>query len=373
MSQFKKIPYIPTSEKLADMIFSKLKKIQVESPKRSKQRRRSDYSFYKTLYFRQFRYLFPELEEKLQSISDNFPIIDNLHPFHRELIEALIGTDKLRTSLSRILNTQRSVKSIERDVSKKLGHTTTAEEAKEIRKEAIGRLGSTINKLKRPLDELIDAKIQLSKVPDFNINEKTIAFAGGPNAGKSSFVKLVSTGNPEIAAYPFTTKELVCGHRRNNFESVQLVDTPGMLDRPLSERNAIEMRSIIALKHLADVIVYLFDPTNDSPLSLAQQLNLLEEIKNTFPEITIYTYINKKDVLTKELEEKVFGVIGEHPLIATLDSYKDELEVIIVNIINKIPDRKLFVKPDELKPIEEASERRKSRNKIEWIFFDEDD
>ncbi|MHA1365334.1 MAG: GTPase [Candidatus Heimdallarchaeota archaeon] len=196
MSQFKRIPRIPTSKELEDLIFSQLKKIRVEAPRGSK-KRRSDYSFYKTLYFRQFRIIFPDLEERLQKIVDYFPIMDELHPFHK--------VEKLRIALGRISNTKYAISSIQREVNKKLGNSKSSDEAKRVRGETLGRLGSTIKNLKEPLDILIDAKIQLSKVPDFDVRKKTIAFAGAPNVGKSSFVELVSTGTPEIASYPFTT------------------------------------------------------------------------------------------------------------------------------------------------------------------------
>ncbi|MBN1330021.1 MAG: 50S ribosome-binding GTPase [Candidatus Heimdallarchaeota archaeon] len=368
MSQFKSIPHIPTSDKLADIIFSKLKKIQLD-PIKGNQKRRSDYSFYKTLYFRQFRYLFPEIENQLMTIVNNFPIIDALHPFHKELIDVLFGIEKLQTSLSRINNTRWALRSIEREVSKKLGNSSTADEAKKIRSETIGRVGSTLKKLSEPLDELIEAKIQLSKLPDFNLNEKTIAFAGPPNAGKSSFVKLVSTGTPEIASYPFTTKELICGHRKQQFTSYQLLDTPGLLDRPLNERNNIEMRSILALKYLADSIIFLYDPTEDAPLTLEHQQNLLQEIKEKFSEIPIYIFINKEDVLSKEQLAQVFRIIGKHPTITTLESNKLALEGIILDIFDKIPEKKLYT--HQKKKIEpELEGKTKKENGVEWIFFD---
>ncbi|NHK32129.1 MAG: hypothetical protein FK730_12300 [Asgard group archaeon] len=372
MSQFKRIPRIPTSDELADIIFSKLKKIRIDAPRVVK-KKRSDFSFYKTLYFRQFRTIFPELNLQLESIVNNFPFIEDLHPFHKELIEVLFGIEKLRTSLSRINNTKRSISSIERDVSRKLGKSETAEEAQKIRQEAIGRLGSTIKKLKDPLDELIDSKIQLSKVPDFNLYEKTIAFAGAPNAGKSSFVKLISTGKPEIASYPFTTKELICGHRKSGFISIQLLDTPGLLDRPLSERNAIEMRSIIALKHLADVIIFLFDPSKEAPLTLEQQLNLFNEIKEIFPDITTYSFLNKIDVLKGDDLQKVQKIIGDHRTIATIEENVNQLEIIIQEIIEKIPEKKQPYQKDFKTPRDESIKKSKKEGDIEWIFFDEDD
>ncbi len=368
MSEFKRIPHIPTSDKLADIIFSKLSKIRVDTPKHAK-KKRSDTSFFKTLYFRQFRTLFPEIDERLISITESFPILDDLHPFYKELIEISFGIDKLRTSLSRINNSRKAIASIERDVSKKLGRSATASDAKSVRREAIGRVGSAINKLKEPLNDLIDAKVQLSKLPDFNLNEKTIAFAGAPNVGKSSFVTLVSTGKPEIASYPFTTKELVCGHRKHGFTAIQLIDTPGLLDRPLDERNLIEMKSILALKHLADAIVFLYDPTIEAPLTIEHQFNLHNDIKEKFPELPIYSFINKSDIITKERLEEVKEVVGELNVIATIESNKPQLEKIILNIIEKIPEKKLFVRE---KPILEDVEVKEKTDEIEWIFFDND-
>jgi len=371
LSQFKRIPRIPNSKELEDLIFSQLKKIKVEAPRGAK-KRRSDYSFYKTLYFRQFRVIFPDLEERLQKIVDYFPIMDNLHPFHRELIDVLFGIEKLRIALGRISHTKYATSSILREVSKKLGNSRTAAEAKRVRSETLGRLGSTIKKLKEPLDILIDAKIQLSKLPDFKVNKKTIAFAGAPNVGKSSFVKLISTGTPEIASYPFTTKELNFGHRRDEFELIQLMDTPGLLDRPIHDRNAIEMRSILALKHLADYIIYLYDPSKDAPLTLEQQVNLQKEIAETFPEIPMKSYINKGDILKKDRINDVKAIVGDLPIIATISDYHSTLEEIILETIKEIPSKHMQYKLPKKLVAEEEIKSKKS-DKIEWIFFDEED
>ena len=54
-----------------------------------------------------------------------------------------------------------------------------------------------------------------------------------------------------------------------------MVDTPGLLDRPMVERNNIEMQAIAALENIGDVLLFLIDPnarsnnwygrTNESP------------------------------------------------------------------------------------------------------------
>jgi nucleolar GTP-binding protein len=40
-----------------------------------------------------------------------------------------------------------------------------------------------------------------------------------------------------------------------------VVDTPGILDHPLEERNTIEMQAITALAHLRAAVLYFIDPS----------------------------------------------------------------------------------------------------------------
>jgi nucleolar GTP-binding protein len=81
--------------------------------------------------------------------------------------------------------------------------------------------------------------------------------------GKSSLLRCLSSAKPEIAQYPFTTKEIHVGHIEKTEKYItkrfQIIDTPGLLDRPLSKRNEIEKQAIAALTHLADLIVFVLD------------------------------------------------------------------------------------------------------------------
>ena len=48
----------------------------------------------------------------------------------------------------------------------------------------------------------------------------------------------------------------------------KVVDTPGILDHPLEERNTIEMQAITALAHLRAIVLYFVDPSEQCGHSL---------------------------------------------------------------------------------------------------------
>ena len=76
------------------------------------------------------------------------------------------------------------------------------------------------------------------------------------------------------------------------------MDTPGLLDRELEKRNKIELQGLAALEHIADLLVFVFDPTETCGYSMETQNNLLAHIKTTFTEVPIIEASNKTDLGT---------------------------------------------------------------------------
>jgi nucleolar GTP-binding protein len=78
-------------------------------------------------------------------------------------------------------------------------------------------------------------------------------------------------------------------------ERYQVMDTPGLLDRPMSERNAIELQAISALKHLKAVVLFIIDPTETCGYEVKDQVNMLNEVKQQFP-LPLLVVANKSDL-----------------------------------------------------------------------------
>ena len=225
----------------------------------------------------------------------------NSIPFYRELVDVLVGVDDLKGALSKLMWAIRLIERLTKEYKAYVTSSFSIEETKEIRREYFGRLSSVLRKIKKHLGFLEEARKKLKQIPDVNPELPTIVIAAAPNVGKSTLVKRISSAKPEIAPYPFTTKGLILGHMKiKEGIVIQVIDTPGLLDRPLTERNEIELQAIVALKHLAHVIVFMIDPTMHSGFTLDYQLNILMDIMNHFKGVPILVAINKIDIAKDE-------------------------------------------------------------------------
>ena len=76
----------------------------------------------------------------------------------------------------------------------------------------------------------------------------------------------------------------------------QVVDTPGILDHSLEERNTIEMQAITAMAHLRASILYIMDVSEQCGYSIEEQVTLFNNIKALFTNKPLIVVANKVDV-----------------------------------------------------------------------------
>ncbi len=266
------------------------------------------------------------VKEKLREAVEGFPSIERLHPFYLELTDILVGIDKLKQSLGAIYNCIPAIEVITNSHLEALKLGQDYKQMKRSRSAAKGRIASIVRATSNNLDFIIEAKTKLSRLPGIIPDSPTIVCAGFPNVGKSTLVKTVSTAEPEIAYYPFTTKNVILGHLKIRDFRVQIVDTPGILDRPMSKRNDIEKQAITALKYLAHVIIFMLDPSEACGWSISDQANLLREIQRMFPIIPILIAFNKIDIAPPEkLEEARRVAPNAYEIIAVEGTGVDKL------------------------------------------------
>jgi nucleolar GTP-binding protein len=234
------------------------------------------------------------VSDNLENVVTAWPDFDDLDPFYRELVDAIVGVDDLRQHLSEVSWASRKADDI-RDEYQSRFRNVDAEGAKKLRKQAFARIADVVEEVADDLDAINDAHQDLRRLPDIRPDEPTIVVAGYPNVGKSSFVNTVTNARNETASYPFTTTEIRVGHIEADHIRYQLVDTPGLLDRPPEDRNDIESQAVSALEHLADAVLVLVDASAECGYPLDVQLELRDAVVDRFDDVPVLTVCNKSD------------------------------------------------------------------------------
>ena len=304
---FRNLPKALPAKQLLDQSIKKTKKVNIHD-------RDKRYEIKKIVIAR--TELFVEyLTAQLETYVKTFPSIDKLPLFYQELIDIKIHTDILKQSLGAIDWARKTTLMVYSTQRSSLSKTGNIDFLKQKQKEIYGRISSIIKQIDQQLLFVANAQQILKTFPDLS-DAPTAVIAGSPNVGKSSLIRKLSAAKPDVAQYPFTTKQIYVGHIEQTIryqkKMYQIIDTPGLLDRPLKQRNKIERQAIAALRHLADLIVFVCDPSETSGYPLEEQMKTLESIKKIFPDVPYIVVENKSDLKkTPSMNPKISCVTGE--------------------------------------------------------------
>ena len=179
-----------------------------------------------------------------------------------------------------------------------------------------GRMCTIMKRQSPSLAYLEQVRQHMSRLPSIDPAGRTLLVCGYPNVGKSSFVNRVTRADVDVQPYAFTTKSLLVGHADHRYLRWQVLDTPGILDRPLEERNTIEMQAVTALAHLRAAVLFVVDASGACGYTLEQQAKLFHSIKPLFAGKPLLVVANKVDVaplegLSSEDREILDGMVRE--------------------------------------------------------------
>ena len=236
------------------------------------------------------------IAETLLKWVDQWPSLNAQSSFDQALVDAAVGADEFRRNLGAIQWAAERVRKIAGESQSRMLSFRAIEPFHAERRHAYGRMSSVIEQIGENILWLGEARNILRQLPSIDAAEPCIVVAGAPNVGKSALITELSSGEPEVAAYPFTTKRLHVGHFEHRRRTYQMVDTPGLLDRPMADRNQIEMQAIAALENVGDIVLFLIDPSESSGISLSDQEHLLEEVRCLLAERPLLVVHSKSDL-----------------------------------------------------------------------------
>ena len=160
--------------------------------------------------------------------------------------------------------------------------------------------------------EEFEAELELKLLAD-------VGLVGLPNAGKSTFLSVVSNARPEIADYPFTTITPNLGVATIDGKDVLIADIPGLIE------GASEGKGLgnVFLRHVdrTAVLLHLIDVYNpdagEAYSTIRRELEKYSDLKSR-PEIVALTKcegldpelieMQKTSILSKNPEAKIFAI-----------------------------------------------------------------
>ncbi|KNC46073.1 uncharacterized protein AMSG_00191 [Thecamonas trahens ATCC 50062] len=289
---FKSITVVPSATDFIDICLSKT---QRQTP--TVVRTTFHISRIRQHYTRSVRFAQQCFADRLRGILDEFPVIDELHPFMASLMNVLYDRDHYKLALGQIATALRLVERVGKDYIRLLKFGDSLYRCKTLKRAALGRMCTILKKQKSALAYLEQVRQHLSRLPSIDPTDPTLLVCGFPNCGKSTTVNKLSRADVDVQPWAFTTQSLFVGHFDYKYTRWQVVDSPGVLDHPLQDMNTIEMQSITALAHLKASILFFLDISEQCGYSIEQQVGLFRNITPLFANKPLTVVLNKIDVV----------------------------------------------------------------------------
>lgn len=251
----------------------------------------------RNFYMRKVKFTRDTFDEKLGAILQDFPRIEDIHPFYGDLLNVLYDKDHYKLALGQINTARHMIDNVARDYVKLLKYGDSLYRCKQLKRAALGRMATIMKRQKDTLLYLEQVRQHLSRLPSIDPNTRTLLLCGYPNVGKSSFMNKLTRANVEVQPYAFTTKSLFVGHMDYKYLRWQVIDTPGILDHPLEERNTIEMQSITAMAHIRACVLFFLDLSESCGYTITQQISLFESLRPLFANKPLLLICNKIDLM----------------------------------------------------------------------------
>lgn len=342
---FQNLPMVIPSK---DILFSAMRKTKMVGPTKGianiakRERNRGA---------KQLDALMKELANPLKNYVEKFPCSQSLHPYEQSLIEFTLGKGKYEEVLKTVDLLRKRIVSKGKEHASLCAKSISKKEAEQRLIEGRKSLEDLVQQDGSAIDNLLNIAKTLRAMPVVHLEIPTLCLIGAPNVGKSSLVRILSTGKPEVCNYPFTTRGILMGHITISHKRFQVTDTPGLLRRLDEDRNNMEKLTIAALSHLPSAIMFVHDLSGDCGTSVSDQFFIYNEIRERFGDRLWIDVVSKADLLsqssgayTAEEHYKATGPEGAIHVSIKTNQGVDELKQRVHNIlVRQLPENETSV------------------------------
>lgn len=233
---------------------------------------------------------------RLKKILEDFPGTAGLPLFYIKLMRLTIDLPKFKNSCGAVNWAVERISDLHKKYVREINKTKDRWKIKELSKQFYGRISSILKQIDKHLSYLEECRLIFRTYPD--VKEMfTVCIYGFPNVGKTTLLNNLTSTAAKTAAYAFTTKTINAGYFTIEGKKIQVFDLPGSLARQ-EKKNKIELQAELVAKELADVIIYVFDLTENCGYDVQRQKQLFNNIKD---KKKTFVYLSKQDILDKKV------------------------------------------------------------------------
>lgn len=186
--------------------------------------------------------------------------------------------------------------------------------------------------------DVFEAELELKLLAD-------VGLVGFPNAGKSTFLSVVTNARPEIADYAFTTLTPNLGVSDIDDTSLLIADIPGLIEGASDGKGLGDA----FLRHVerTSVILHLIDSLNDdaadSYQKIRNELTKHSKILADKPEIVALTKIDTVDNEIIEMQKNELAKVTKSPIYAISSSAHNGLKELMRAVAKVVSEYKQTV------------------------------
>lgn len=196
--------------------------------------------------------------------------------------------------------------------------------------------------------DTFEAELELKLLAD-------VGLVGFPNAGKSTFLSVVSNARPEIADYAFTTLTPNLGVADIDSSSLLIADIPGLIEGA-SEGKGLGDAFLRHVERTA-VIMHLIDAYSDDVAkaytTIRGELHAYSEDLSTRPEVIVLTKIDGLDEELIQMQKDALATVaGDTPVLAV----SSQAHVGLTEVLRALQKEVEAVRTAEKEAVEEEND-----------------